>query len=167
MAQRVRRCLDSEAGDSNVLSHQPLDRAGRHPHARAAGRQVRLSLHADKEWFPAVLPRVQVPSQPAGGGIAQKYDAWLSPFADHPELSGPQVDVITVEASQLREPQSGAEEGLHQGAVAQPAKVIDVRSLEQTAQLLAIEEFQRPRWRFAKLDPVRGEHVETLQGPVA
>src|SRR5437899_12831569 len=112
MAQRVRRCLDSEAGDSNVLSHQPLDRAGRHPHARAAGRQVRLSLHADKEWFPAVLPRLQVTGQQAGGGIAQKYDAWLSAFADHPELSGPQVGVLTVEASRRREPKAGAEEGL-------------------------------------------------------
>src|SRR5438094_1570093 len=89
------------------------------------------------------LKKKKVPSQPADGGIAQKYDAWLSPFADHPELSGPQVDVLTIEASQLGEPQSGAEEGLHQGAIAQPAEVIDVRCVEQAPHLVAVDDFQR------------------------
>ena len=75
--------------------------------------------------------------------------------------------MIAVEPGELREPQPGAEEGLDQSPIAQAAQVVDVRSGEQAAQLVAIEEFQRPRRRLAEFHPVGTEHLQALQRPVA
>lgn len=156
MAQHVRRDLLGDAGFDRILLHDALDGTLRQAHLAVIAR-TRARLHEQR--LVHVLARRKVRPDGRLRLVRQEDDAHLLALAADREFVFGQIK-IAVERAELGKTETGREEQLHDGFVAEAQQRRRIRRIKESRKLRIGNEIKMPLADFGQVDAVGGERFD-------
>src|SRR3989344_317219 len=111
MAKRMGSCLNGQSCFSHVFFNDPLNRTGSQAHFLTIWTRFQIRLigasHSDKNWIKLIMPPFKIPVKPQFCAVGKKNHPCSAAFADNPEFSSFQINLVPVKPAKLGNPKSG------------------------------------------------------------